>query len=1404
MLGTDHYDTFRALLGLAGTEVINGDQAGAQKLLRELADLQTKGYGAGTWRAVDVRLSNDFMKRVAGMNAEQRARLRQAQQLDARGSKQMEDGNYKEGLALASQAMEIRKGLLGPESPDALDSEGNVGWFKRELKDFKQAEAVCRDVLEKRRKLLGEEHPEVGLSNNLQGTVYLYKGDFKTAEPFFRRAAEIYLNAEGPLSNRYAMSLENLARMYEDMQRLSPFRALRTQVVEIRKQTLNRNDTWYARSLWNLASACENVGKYDKAQAALLEAVAIYKQKWGGDHLTTINCAAELAWCYQNTGNLDQALPLDLQLLETQRRVMGLDTFEVGLTLDRLTSVYCAKNDFPKALEFKRQAAEVFRKSLGEKDRMFTGCLEGVAGLLDTVGFQCRQHEDFTGARKTFREEMSIHTRLNGEKNWRVTNDRLSLAYVDQLEKLTPAERAELREAEELSNKARDLDAAHPRDAIAPAEKALEIQRRLLGEEHFVTINSLFEVSFLYRQMGEYAKAWPMTSRLPELCRKIDGELHPDYCTSLHNLASHYENQGDLSKAETIYQQALEAERKVYGEQDDSIAETLNSLAQIDKSMGRLGKAESLFRQALEIRKATVGTQDPHYAASLLALGFFYMSSLQDYGKAEPLIREAVDIYKTAEGVKHPDYALGIDFLASLYTNTGNYDRAEPLYKESLAIRKEVLGESHPQYATSLHNLANMYEAKGEFLKAEPLMLESLKIGERIHGNNYADNALSMSILARIYLKMGEYAKSEAMNQQALDVRKKTLGEHNADYAESLAQSAVLAGVSGHPERGVPLACEAVEIGKTDLEQNAAFQSERQQLAILGTVWRLLNRYLDITAKAGTPAESVYAQVLDWKGTVGARQQQLRRLHQQLRQSGNKEVVRIENELQEATRSLAEISQGKSSQAGELRFREQEFSDKIEDLQQQLAKVSVEFRAQMQLGKVNPDDIRRALPAGVALVDFLSYPQFVPAKEKGGKGSDQNVLAAFVVRPDKPIVRVELGPTEPIEQAIQQWRAHYGNKSGDDDPGAQLRQLIWQPLEKLVQPAGTVLISPNGLTAPIAWAALPAAKPGTFLIDDVSIAVIPIPRLLPQMLADNKSAESSVATKGPAKSPSLLLVGDVDFGADPGSGDMLAMDGTAARGGEQFNWPSLPGTRDEVAAIQSSFVKQFHDGSPTMLAQGRATKIAVTSAMARSEYIHLSTHGFFAPPEIPSTSDSSGNAHGAAPTGFVTSQNVSGYQPGLLSGLVLAGANRRSAIGKDDGILTALEVGEMDLHNVQLATLSACETGLGQTAGGEGLLGLQRAFQTAGAKAVVAGLWKVPDKATELLMSRFYDNLWRKRMPKLEALREAQRWLLHEGKKQRELSRGLELAPDTEEGNLQSGLMSPRYWAGFVLSGDWR
>jgi CHAT domain-containing protein len=181
----------------------------------------------------------------------------------------------------------------------------------------------------------------------------------------------------------------------------------------------------------------------------------------------------------------------------------------------------------------------------------------------------------------------------------------------------------------------------------------------------------------------------------------------------------------------------------------------------------------------------------------------------------------------------------------------------------------------------------------------------------------------------------------------------------------------------------------------------------------------------------------------------------------------------------------------------------------------------------------------------------------------------------------------------------------------------------------------------------------------------------------------------------------------------------------------------------------------FHQTHPTAAADevrgAEATEAALRRRAPGKQYLHLATHGFFAPPELSSASQRPArtvNAPGGPtpaagpgePSGLA--DGIIGLHPGLLSGLALAGANDAGPAAEvptpNDGILTALEVAELDLSRAELVTLSGCETGLGREAGGEGLLGLQRAFQVAGARTVVASLWKVSDEATQQLMSDFY------------------------------------------------------------------
>jgi CHAT domain-containing protein len=158
---------------------------------------------------------------------------------------------------------------------------------------------------------------------------------------------------------------------------------------------------------------------------------------------------------------------------------------------------------------------------------------------------------------------------------------------------------------------------------------------------------------------------------------------------------------------------------------------------------------------------------------------------------------------------------------------------------------------------------------------------------------------------------------------------------------------------------------------------------------------------------------------------------------------------------------------------------------------------------------------------------------------------------------------------------------------------------------------------------------------------------------------------------------------------------------------------------------------------------------------------------------------------------------------------VLAGANRQGA----GGILTAEVIVGLNLSGLELAVLSACETGLGEAAGGEGVFGLQRAFHLAGTRTVVASLWRVDDRATAALMALFYHHLWKKNLPPLQALRQAQLELYRHPGALRALARSRgpafdkalkRVARPPAKGQKRKGHSPVKHWAAFTLSGAGR
>jgi CHAT domain-containing protein len=264
-------------------------------------------------------------------------------------------------------------------------------------------------------------------------------------------------------------------------------------------------------------------------------------------------------------------------------------------------------------------------------------------------------------------------------------------------------------------------------------------------------------------------------------------------------------------------------------------------------------------------------------------------------------------------------------------------------------------------------------------------------------------------------------------------------------------------------------------------------------------------------------------------------------------------------------------------------------------------------------------------------VDFLFYTHYDHTQTQRSKRSGRR-LSAWVVRRGLPLVRVDLGPAQPIEQAATAWRQTLARRATGSAAGRTPRQLVWQPLAKHLRGAKTVLLSPDEGLARLPFAALPGSKAGTFLIEEVASAVVAVPQLLPELLAP--------VPRQKRLEPSLLVVGDVNF--DSTRTVAARVDDRGAPRGSLKGWGKLPNTQVEAAAVRDSFSDLFAGGKVTDLRKGNARKAAVRQALSKNRYAHLATHGFFAPPGLKSALAGAGRG-GAA--GLFGREGVTGWHP---------------------------------------------------------------------------------------------------------------------------------------------------------------
>ncbi|HLW65441.1 MAG TPA: CHAT domain-containing tetratricopeptide repeat protein [Gemmataceae bacterium] len=870
---------------------------------------------------------------------------------------------------------------------------------------------------------------------------------------------------------------------------------------------------------------------------------------------------------------------------------------------------------------------------------------------------------------------------------------------------LTPAERLKLMfEARKLDADALQLfDAGKPAEAVQKLEQALAIQQKLFQADKFP-----------------------------------DG--HANLSAAMSNLGEALTATGSYEKALDFFQKAVDIDKKLYPinkypDGHPSLAISMNNVASALASMGLYEKALEVFLQSLAMRekiytKAKYPDGHSDLAMSLNNVGET-LTSMGSYEKAMEYYQKALNMQEKLYPVAK--YPHGHPFLATCLSNLGflfhqmeGHEKALVYYRRALAMDQKLFPpdkfpDGHPNLAADLNNLAGALDSLGSHEEALVYYRKTLAMQEKLYpqvqyANGHPQLADALDNLGVALSTVGSNQQAEPLHRKALAMRQKLYPPRQyPDGHPAMAISlnnlgSVLSGL-GSDEKALDCYRKALAMKQKLLDREIVSATEAQALAQIaslrgGTSDSLLDAALHVPDSAAAAYQvlwyekgAVYRLLARRHISVSIERQQSDEVRQQYEQ-----LCLVRREIGRLI-SLGELDD-RSKRLGRLRETE-------ESLERELAKKIPGLERDKELAQLQPNDLLGLLPAQTALVDVMRYQHF----EQGKLVAPRYV--AFVLQPSRQgeprnsvrnIQRVELGDAQPIDAAVSEWRVRIERRE-DGVPDALTR--MWRSVARqLPEDTRTLYLCPDGDLARIPLCALPGSKAGTLLLEEFmgGVAIVPHSRFLVEQW---KYPPKSF---GPAD---MLSVTNVDYG-------------TSA-------WTKLPGTEAEGKTIAAISTRQQQE-----LTGRNAVPSKLIELLPNVGYAHFATHGFFNESDVAAERGrqqvfwKQRVGGGARP---LPVRNPLGYV-----GLALANGD----------ILSGLSIVDLPLENLKLVTLSACETGLGEYTGGEGVQGLQRAFHLAGCANVIGSLWNVNDAATAALMAKFYHELWVNKKPPIEALREAQ------------------------------------------------
>lgn len=897
-------------------------------------------------------------------------------------------------------------------------------------------------------------------------------------------------------------------------------------------------------------------------------------------------------------------------------------------------------------------------------------------------------------------------------------------------------------------------DRAKYRNALPLLQEVLPLLKERFGKQSLEYVNVVKRLALTNTHLNNYHAALALYGEALAILKEAVGDTNRDYASTLNNLAFLHNNMGQYKEALALFQQSAGIYKQIVGENTDAYGGSLIDLAYTYSHLGKYDVSLAMFDEAAVVVKKVLGKEHPWYAQILTGAAFIY-KRLGDLDKAMSLHEEALGIRKKTHGEEHADYAESLQYLAGLHFNKGQHDKALAAYRQALGIYEKALGRESIYYAGRLNQMAAVYDGKVQYDTALHLCRQALHIIKKTAGENHPNYPFVLSDLATIYAHLGRHDTSSLLLQQALTINQRILGEAHPSYATNLRSLGISRLSTGNAGEAAPLFIRSNEITLNYLTATFGALSEQEKTTFLNREAPSFNLTSSLLYSPEPPPllrQQAYANQLALKGMVLESQQKTLR---KIRRSGDSTKLRLYEQWQANKTFLGK-------QALLPKARRVPYFDSLQEatnsLEQKLSRLSAAFRQQTQIQRISAKAVAQTLKRGEVSIEFIRFPFY------NKRWTDSTLYAALVLLPndstphfvplceERQLHRLLAIPKN-TDAAVAVQKIYRDEKHRRPD---LLYRLIWKPLEKYLSGVQTIHFAPAGLLHQVCFNALR---------DDASRSLIG-KYALHQVLSTRTILQPSQPVEKPS---SASLWGGIRYNL---SGEVPALRGEAAattadtvqqgsvstfdlstahvRDLRKGEFAFLPFSKKEITVLQSHF--RLKGISAIVLSDAAATEEKFKALDGKSpQVIHLATHGFF----LPVAEANPGQNDLSLAAALSVQQN-----PMFRSGVVLAGGNHTwkgdaIAKGKEDGILMAYEIAQLDLSNTGLVVLSACNTALGDVKASEGVIGLQRALKLAGVQQMLLSLWSVPDKETVELMTAFYRN-WLNGQPTQQALRNAQ------------------------------------------------